>query len=1048
MDTAGLALLTQALMDSQPDPVDTIISLPLPEPLPPEQEVISTKEGEMDEAGAGMQQTDDILNLPGDQPAAELLPPISFKGKAPLFFSDATPTDITLENGVIKDVIVDKLAKPAEGGDIAAYFALEFLDMQYIYYLQRSSVSLGRSSNDSSGPVADIDLGPLKNISRLHARIEYEEELERFVLAVIGRNGAFVNGIWQEPGRRVPLEDRSMIQISTRAFNFILPHSSSPTSSDQPHQHEGISPHEPDVPALDSTITTAEDDDSHSTSASATPKQNTYLRRKRIKAEEQFDEGEDGIEVDLEEMSFYQSLGGKGKGKGKGRGKGKEALIPPKRGRGRPRKSSFVSKVKSTMAPQMHEGEDEEEDLEATAFLSESESDGQTDDRDGDFVPKRRKGRPKRHGGLGKVRGGTLGKISIQPIIVKDEEMSQEDGEELEEDVDASMDDPSEPMSPSVPKRMLNKRKREQMEPVEEVLPEKRRRITISSKTTETNQVIKNAVKKKKKGSKKTEMKSLFTTTPVTLPSVTINTTTDGVEAEGDPKGKAAGKKLKGNHKKGKKTTVDEEEDGEEKKGDGEGDEDAEPKEEAKPAGPPPPKPPFTYPLLCYRALKALNGKAPYRAITKWLETEYPYFAAATKEGKDGWENSTRHTLSSHRAFIKIDRKPEERGKGCFWSFDPEFEEQFKDQWRAAESQARNPRPTGRPPNAPAGPHGPFQNAPGMYVRPPFPHPPPGWQGVTPPHLMPGYRPMPGPPGSAPYPYPPMHRPPGMIPPHPMHPMGAPPGHPMIGSSPNGPPHLLGPGTSQQNKNRPPKKPKQALGAAFSRAPLIRPGLGGVPPRPGEGADEIVIRGEHVARMAARAAKDESAGRAPPGTGLAAATGGWGMGGFPPPLTANGVPKPIVSPVRPIASSKITIVLSSPPPDAPMPMLPPPPTRSHAKSDSVDESEKDGEGAKAESPTPSAPRPVQMPMVFYNATLYINPKAYPQLTAEDAEKMTDMTIADAMSYLSGKCSPMVHKSSPSDPSPSTNPKEDQVPTLKAEDSSSTENDMPPSNTDA
>ncbi|KAG8822936.1 Pre-rRNA-processing protein fhl1 [Serendipita sp. 401] len=961
MDTAGLALLTQALMDSQPDPVDTIISLPLPEPLPPEQEVISTKEGEMDEAGAGMQQTDDILNLPGDQPAAELLPPISFKGKAPLFFSDATPTDITLENGVIKDVIVDKLAKPAEGGDIAAYFALEFLDMQYIYYLQRSSVSLGRSSNDSSGPVADIDLGPLKNISRLHARIEYEEELERFVLAVIGRNGAFVNGIWQEPGRRVPLEDRSMIQISTRAFNFILPHSSSPTSSDQPHQHEGISPHEPDVPALDSTITTAEDDDSHSTSASATPKQNTYLRRKRIKAEEQFDEEEDGIEVDLEEMSFYQSLGGKGKGKGKGRGKGKEALIPPKRGRGRPRKSSFVSKVKSTMAPQMHEGEDEEEDLEATAFLSESESDGQTDDRDGDFVPKRRKGRPKRHGGLGKVRGGTLGKISIQPIIVKDEEMSQEDGEELEEDVDASMDDPPEPTSPSVPKRMPNKRKREQMEPVEEVLPEKRRRITISSKTTETNQVIKNAVKKKKKGAKKPEMKSLFTTTPVTLPSVTINTTTDGVEAEGDPKGKAAGKKLKGNHKKGKKTTMDEEEDGEEKKGDGEGDEDAEPKEEAKPAGPPPPKPPFTYPLLCYRALKALNGKAPYRAITKWLETEYPYFAAATKEGKDGWENSTRHTLSSHRAFIKIDRKPEERGKGCFWSFDPEFEEQFKDQWRAAESQARNPRPTGRPPNAPAGPHGPFQNAPGMYVRPPFPHPPPGWQGVTPPHLM--------------------------------------------------------------------------------------PGLGGVPPRPGEGADEIVIRGEHVARMAARAAKDESAGRAPPGTGLAAATGGWGMGGFPPPLTANGAPKPIVSPVRPIASSKITIVLSSPPPDAPMPMLPPPPTRSHAKGDSVDESEKDGEGGKAESPTPSAPRPVQMPMVFYNATLYINPKAYPQLTAEDAEKMTDMTIADAMSYLSGKCSPMVHKSSPSDPSPSTNPKEDQVPTLKAEDSSSTENDMPPSNTD-
>lgn len=87
--------------------------------------------------------------------------------------------------------------------DIAAYFALEFVDMQYIYYLQRWSVSLGRSD-----AAADIDLGPLKNVSRLHARIEYEEELERFVLAVIGRNGAFVDGTWMEPGRRVPLGQR------------------------------------------------------------------------------------------------------------------------------------------------------------------------------------------------------------------------------------------------------------------------------------------------------------------------------------------------------------------------------------------------------------------------------------------------------------------------------------------------------------------------------------------------------------------------------------------------------------------------------------------------------------------------------------------------------------------------------------------------------------------------------------------------------------------------------------------------------------------------
>lgn len=87
--------------------------------------------------------------------------------------------------------------------EIPAYFALEFPDVQFTYYLQKLSVSLGRSD-----AAADIDLGALKNISRLHARIEYEEQLEQFVLAIIGRNGAFVDGVWHEPGERVPLAER------------------------------------------------------------------------------------------------------------------------------------------------------------------------------------------------------------------------------------------------------------------------------------------------------------------------------------------------------------------------------------------------------------------------------------------------------------------------------------------------------------------------------------------------------------------------------------------------------------------------------------------------------------------------------------------------------------------------------------------------------------------------------------------------------------------------------------------------------------------------
>ena len=95
------------------------------------------------------------------------------------------------------------LSETTSSQEIPAYFALEFPDVQFTYYLQKLSVSLGRSD-----AAADIDLGALKNISRLHARIEYEEQLEQFVLAVIGRNGAFVDGAWHEPGERVPLAER------------------------------------------------------------------------------------------------------------------------------------------------------------------------------------------------------------------------------------------------------------------------------------------------------------------------------------------------------------------------------------------------------------------------------------------------------------------------------------------------------------------------------------------------------------------------------------------------------------------------------------------------------------------------------------------------------------------------------------------------------------------------------------------------------------------------------------------------------------------------
>lgn len=98
---------------------------------------------------------------------------------------------------------------------ISAYYSLVFPN--FTYFLQTLNVTIGRRCLPAASDVAststdknqvDVDLGPLKSVSRLHAKIEYEEEEERFVLVVVGRNGAWVDGVWSGSGSRVPLGER------------------------------------------------------------------------------------------------------------------------------------------------------------------------------------------------------------------------------------------------------------------------------------------------------------------------------------------------------------------------------------------------------------------------------------------------------------------------------------------------------------------------------------------------------------------------------------------------------------------------------------------------------------------------------------------------------------------------------------------------------------------------------------------------------------------------------------------------------------------------
>lgn len=105
---------------------------------------------------------------------------------------------------------------------ISAYYSLVFPN--YTFYLQTLTVTIGRRSvrpgvaSTSESPQVDVDLGPLKNVSRLHARIEYEESSEQFVLAVLGRNGAWVDGVWSGSGSRVPLSSRQVLIINTSTY--------------------------------------------------------------------------------------------------------------------------------------------------------------------------------------------------------------------------------------------------------------------------------------------------------------------------------------------------------------------------------------------------------------------------------------------------------------------------------------------------------------------------------------------------------------------------------------------------------------------------------------------------------------------------------------------------------------------------------------------------------------------------------------------------------------------------------------------------------------
>jgi hypothetical protein len=301
-------------------------------------------------------------------------------------------------------------------------------------------------------------------------------------------------------------------------------------------------------------------------------------------------------------------------------------MVPPKRGRGRPRKNPhlpIISKPKPRIRTPI---DDDEDDLDIPMEAFDDSEDDERDDSGDDFVPKNAKRGTRARGGLGKSRSGMV----TRPIFgttsrprprsgsmvrrrsesvvdrVKDEEMSESLEPPGEEDLiegDILMDETGEPLSPMM--KRVAKRKRDPNDHLEEGPSDKRRKSVSGTKPAKpkggkiTKKETKDGVLKgRKKGTNKPEMKSLFTTTPApSLSSVIASKENALAEGgiDGDTKSKGGKKK-----DKGKKKKDDDNPDGDEKEEDGEKDGE----EVKKDLGPPPPKPPFTYPLLCYKALK------------------------------------------------------------------------------------------------------------------------------------------------------------------------------------------------------------------------------------------------------------------------------------------------------------------------------------------------------------------------------------------------------------------------------------------------------------
>ncbi|KAH7361442.1 meiosis-specific transcription factor mei4 [Plectosphaerella cucumerina] len=85
-------------------------------------------------------------------------------------------------------------------------------------------------------------------------------------------------------------------------------------------------------------------------------------------------------------------------------------------------------------------------------------------------------------------------------------------------------------------------------------------------------------------------------------------------------------------------------------------------------------KPGHSYAQLIGMAiLRSPNRRLTLAQIYKWISDTYKFYKAE----EAGWQNSIRHNLSLHKAFIKVERPKDDPGKGNYWTIQVGMEMQF-----------------------------------------------------------------------------------------------------------------------------------------------------------------------------------------------------------------------------------------------------------------------------------------------------------------------------------------------------------------------------------